>query len=76
MVVKLQHNYNISFITTQCKTMAIVFYITNYTTKVEDLVWKWVVVVIELFRDLNKSTTEYQVEIVETADSCKKDNNI
>ena len=39
--------------------MAIVFYIINYVTKVEDLVWKWVVVVAELFRNLNKSTIEH-----------------
>ena len=52
------------------------FYITNYATKVKDLVQKWVVVAAELFRDLNKSTIEYQVKTVETADSCKKGNNI
>jgi hypothetical protein len=56
--------------------MAIVFYITNYITKVEDLVWKWVAVAAELFRDLNKSTMEHQVEIVETIDSYKKGDNI
>ena len=39
--------------------MAIVFYITNYATKVEDLVWKWVAVAAELFHNLDKSTTEY-----------------
>ena len=72
----LWHNYNISFIAMQCKIMAIVFYITNYATKVEDLVWKRVIAVVELFRDLNKSTTEYQVKIVETVDSYKKGNNI
>ena len=56
--------------------MAIVFYIMNYATKVEDPIWKWVAVAAELFRDLNKSTTEYQVETVETANSCKKGDNI
>ena len=39
--------------------MAIIFYIINYATKVEDSVWKWVVVAVKLFRDLNKLTTEY-----------------
>ena len=56
--------------------MAIVFYITNYVTKVKNLVWKQVVVVVKLFRNLNKSTIEYQVETVKTVDSCKKGNNI
>ena len=56
--------------------MAIIFYITNYITKVKDLVWKQVVVVIELFRDLNKLIIKYQVEIVEITDSYKKGNNI
>ena len=52
------------------------FYITNYTTKVEDPVWKRVAAATELFRDLDKSTTEYQVEMVKTADSRKKGDNI
>ena len=56
--------------------MAIVFYITNYATKVEDPVWKQVVAAAELFRDLDKLTIEYQVKTVKTADSYKKSNNI
>ena len=56
--------------------MAIVFYIINYTTKVEDLVWKQVVVAAELFRDLNKLIIKYQVKIIETVNSCKKGNDI
>ena len=39
--------------------MAIVFYMTNYTTKVKDPVWKWVAAAAELFCDLDKSTTEH-----------------
>ena len=58
MAVGLRHNYNISFIATQCKTIAIMFYVTNYTTKVKDPVWKRVAAAVELFRDLDKSTTE------------------
>jgi hypothetical protein len=38
MAVGLWHNYNISFIATQYKTIAIIFYVINYITKVEDLV--------------------------------------
>ena len=56
--------------------MAIVFYITNYITKVEDLVQKQITVAAELFYDLDKSTIEYQVEIVKTVNSYKKGNNI
>ena len=56
--------------------MAIVFYIINYVTKVKDLVQKWVIIAVELFYNLNKSTTEYQIKTVEIADSCKKGNNI
>ena len=56
--------------------MAIVFYIINYTTKVEDLIWKWVVAAAELFHNLNKSTTEYQVEIVEIVNSYRKGDDI
>ena len=59
MAVGLQYNSNISFIAIQYKIMAIIFYITNYVTKVEDPVWKRVVVVVELFCNLNKSTIEY-----------------
>ncbi|KAM4065584.1 PIF1-like helicase [Hirsutella rhossiliensis] len=33
MAVGLRHNHDISFIATQRKTMALIYYITNYTTK-------------------------------------------
>ena len=56
--------------------MAIVFYVINYTTKVEDLVWKQIVVAAELFYNLDKLITKHQVEIVKTADSYRKSNNI
>src|SRR5258708_6590265 len=36
IAVGLRHNHDISFIATQSKTMAIIFYVTNYATKVED----------------------------------------
>lgn len=49
MAVGLRHNHDISFIATQCKTMAIVYYVTNYATKVEDPVWKRVAAAAELF---------------------------
>ncbi|KAF6528424.1 hypothetical protein HZS61_008726 [Fusarium oxysporum f. sp. conglutinans] len=55
MAVGLRHNHDISFIATQCKTMAIVFYVTNYATKVEDPVWKRVAAATELFPATDES---------------------
>lgn len=40
IAVGLRHNHDISFIATQRATMALVFYVTNYATKVDDPVWK------------------------------------
>lgn len=53
MAVGLRHNHDISFIGTQCRTMAIMYYVTNYATKVEDPIWKRVAAaaeVIDIFR--------------------------
>ncbi|KAJ0129047.1 Uncharacterized protein HZ326_25057, partial [Fusarium oxysporum f. sp. albedinis] len=55
MAVGLRHNHDISFIATQCKTMAIVFYVTNYATKVDDPVWKRVAAATELFPATDES---------------------
>ena len=49
--------------------MAIIFYITNYITKVKDLVWKRAAIAIKLFHNLNKLIIEYRVK---TVDSYKK----
>ncbi|KAL8281709.1 hypothetical protein RB600_005247 [Gaeumannomyces tritici] len=49
IAVGLRHNHDISFIATQCRTMAIVYYVTNYATKVEDPVWKRAAAAAELF---------------------------
>ncbi|KJZ68887.1 hypothetical protein HIM_11720 [Hirsutella minnesotensis 3608] len=48
IAVGLRHNHDISFIATQRKTMALVYYVTNYATKVEDPVWKRVAAAAEL----------------------------
>jgi len=40
IAVGLRHNHDIHFIGTRCKSLAIIFYLTNYATKVEDPVWK------------------------------------
>lgn len=63
IAVGLRHNHDISFIATQRKTLAIVFYVTNYATKVEDPVSKRVAAAAELFRVLHDSITEPQVEV-------------
>lgn len=56
MAVGLRHNHDISFIATQCKTLAIVYYVTNYATKVEDPVWKRVAAAADVFSVLKDST--------------------
>ncbi|KAM4063431.1 PIF1-like helicase [Hirsutella rhossiliensis] len=48
IAVGLRHNHDISFIATQRKTMALVYYVTNYATKVEDPTWKRVAAAAEL----------------------------
>lgn len=58
IAVGLRHNHDISFIATQRKTMAIIFYVTNYATKVEDPMWKRVAVAAELLDIADKSETE------------------
>lgn len=67
MAVGLRHNHDISFIGTQRKTMAIVFYVTNYATKVEDPVWKRAAAASEVFRALDAGMTENQVDTVDGA---------
>lgn len=53
--VGLRHNHDISFIGTQVRTMAVVYYVTNYATKIEDPVWKRAAAAAEL---LNASGEE------------------
>lgn len=62
MAVGLRHKHDISSIATQCKTMAIMFYVTNYATKVEDPVWKRVAAAAELLPVPNESVAESQTE--------------
>jgi hypothetical protein len=63
IAVGLRHNHDISFIATQQKTMAIIFYVTNYATKVEDPVSKRVAAAAEVFRLLGDSIVEGQAEM-------------
>lgn len=55
--VGLRHNHDISFIATQCKTMAIVYYVANYATKVKDPVWKRAAAAAELIDVLGGDPT-------------------
>lgn len=48
IAVGLRHNHDISFIATQRKTMALIYYVTNYSTKVEDPIWKRAVTAADL----------------------------
>jgi hypothetical protein len=43
----LRYNYDYPFIGIQSKTLAVVFYVTNYATKLEDPVWKQAAVAAE-----------------------------
>jgi len=58
IAVGLRHNHDFSFIATQLKTMAIIYYLTNYTTKIEDPMWKRVAAAAEFFHILDKSEME------------------
>jgi 3D (Asp-Asp-Asp) domain-containing protein len=62
IAVGLRHNHDISFIATQYKTMAIVFYATKYATKVENPVWKRVAAAAEIFHVFNEVIVEEQAD--------------
>lgn len=57
IAVGLRHNHDISFIATQCKTIAVVFYVTNYATKLEDPIWRRVAAAAEVFDAVGGSAT-------------------
>ncbi|CVL09413.1 uncharacterized protein FMAN_15546 [Fusarium mangiferae] len=57
MAVGLRHNHEISFNVTKCKGLALVYYVTNYATKVGDPVWKRVVAAKEVIRLLGDDGT-------------------
>ena len=58
IAVGLRHNHDFSFIATQRKTMAIIYYVTNYATKIEDPTWKRVAAAAEFLHVLDKPGTE------------------
>jgi hypothetical protein len=55
IAVGLRHNHDISFIGSQSRTMAIMYYLTNYATKLEDPVWKRAAAAAELLEDSRRS---------------------
>ncbi|KAM4064054.1 AAA domain-containing protein [Hirsutella rhossiliensis] len=68
MAVGLRHNHDISFIATQRKTMALIYYITNYATKVEEPTWKRVAAAAELLPTL-EPTAESSIPSADRNDS-------
>jgi hypothetical protein len=69
IAVGLRHNHDISFIATQCKTMAIVYYLTNYATKVEDPTWKRVAAAAEILDSLDDGKSRQDREAAAVAGS-------
>ncbi|KAK7403825.1 hypothetical protein QQX98_010396 [Neonectria punicea] len=55
MAVGLRHNHDISMILTRTKGLAMVFYITNYATKLDTPMWKRIVLAAEVLRQLRES---------------------
>lgn len=55
IAVGLRHNHDISFIATQTKAKAIVYYVTNYATKLEDPLWKRAAAASAIFSERNPS---------------------
>jgi hypothetical protein len=58
MSVGLRHNHDISFLGSQTRTMAIIFYVTNYATKLEDPVWKRAAAVAEVLKSRAQPSSE------------------
>ncbi len=75
IAVGLRHNHDFSFIATQRKTMAIIYYVTNYATKIEDPTWKRVAAAAELFHILDKSGTEATECSVQTTSSRRSEDD-
>ncbi|KAM5344579.1 hypothetical protein ACJ41O_013114 [Fusarium nematophilum] len=55
MAVGLRHNHDISMILTKTKGLAMVFYITNYATKLDTPMWKRLVFAADVLRQLRES---------------------
>jgi len=55
MAVGLRHNHDVSFIGTKKKGHALIYYLTNYATKVEDTMWKRVSILRQVYEE-NKAS--------------------
>ncbi|KAI0198723.1 hypothetical protein F4808DRAFT_462484 [Astrocystis sublimbata] len=55
MAVGLRHNHDISLILTKTKGLAMVFYITNYATKLNTPMWKRLVLAAEVLQQHHES---------------------
>jgi hypothetical protein len=55
MAVGLRHNHDISLILTRTKGLAMVFYITNYATKLDTPMWKRIAIAGEVLGQLHQS---------------------
>jgi hypothetical protein len=55
MAVGLRHNHDISMILTRTKGLAMVFYITNYATKLDTPMWKRLAFAADVLRQLRES---------------------
>ena len=60
MVVGLCHNHDISFIATQQRTLALVYYITNYTTTIEKPSLKRAAVAAMILQTINPETANLE----------------
>ncbi|KAJ6437985.1 hypothetical protein O9K51_09407 [Purpureocillium lavendulum] len=74
IAVGLRHNHDISFIATQRKTMALIYYVTNYATKVEDPTWKRVAAAAELLPAVSAGGREAAVAGEDGGDADVGDN--
>ncbi|KAH8743149.1 hypothetical protein F5883DRAFT_477354, partial [Diaporthe sp. PMI_573] len=54
MAVGLRHNHDVSMILTRTKGLAMVFYITNYATKLDTPMWRRIAHAAEVFRQLRE----------------------
>ncbi|KAG7408961.1 ATP-dependent DNA helicase PIF1 [Fusarium oxysporum f. sp. raphani] len=57
MAVGLRHNHDLSMILTKTKGLAMVFYITNYATKLDTPMWKRLVFAADVLRQLRESAS-------------------
>ncbi|KAJ3572625.1 hypothetical protein NPX13_g4988 [Xylaria arbuscula] len=58
MAVGLRHNHDISLILTKTKGLAMVFYITNYATKLNTPMWKRLVLAAEVLQQRHESSVQ------------------